>query len=620
MTERYSAFISYSHADTPVAKWLHKALESFSLPRALVGTESPFGPVPAKLPPVFRDRDELPASADLGGELRAALAAARFQIVLCSPRSAKSMWVNEEILAFKRAHGEASVLPLIIGGEPYTGDERECFPPALRFKLAEDGSLSDVPAEPIAADLRDGKDGKRLALLKLIAGITGLKLDQLAQRDAARRQRQLLAITGGSLAIALVTIGLAIYANIQRAEAVRQQLVATRSLDFLIGTFEIANPATENPRSITALTILERASKRAAVELPEEPIVSARLLATTGAIYLNLGLPREGVADLQRALARLPAGSADRGPLLLKLAGAAIRANDTKAAAGFITAASASLAAGNQRDPSLAAEIDEKRGLLAHAMGDYAAAVQSLGAADAALRALPGDQRDRRAVVLGNSARSRMKLRDLAGAALDYQIAERLRVDRFGPNHLRTAAAVQNRAYAAFEAGQPEQAQPLIARANAIYARVLEGDHPTLAAARILEGRIRTASGDGRGAVAAISQAQRSFARLYGAGNAAVGDAAFYLADAHSVAGNLPAALAQMATAKRIYDAEYGHDDPDQAELLLLKARVLARGGRAAEAKASCEAASALLSRMKSSPAVRADARRQCNGLPNTSS
>ena len=616
MTERYSAFISYSHADTPVARWLHKALESYRLPRALVGQASPFGAVPARLPPVFRDRDELPASADLGGELRAALAAARFQIVLCSPRSAKSIWVNEEILAFKRAHGEARVLPLIIAGEPYAGDERECFPPALRFKLAADGSLSDVPSEPIAADLRDGKDGKRLALLKLIAGITGLKLDQLAQRDAARRQRQLLAITAGSLAIALVTIGLAIYANIQRAEAVRQQLVATRSLDFLIDTFEIANPATENPRSITALTILDRASRRAASELPQEPLVSARLLATTGAIYLNLGLRKEGVADLARALTRLPATSPERAQVLLKLASAAIFANDTARAARLIAAASAVHAAGGPENADLAAEIVQKRGLLAHAKGDYAGAVRLLDTANQAVRALPGDRREWRAGVHFDAARSRMKLRDLAGASRDFAAAEQLFLDRFGPNHRLTATAIQNQAYAAFEAGDLDKAQQRIAAANRVYAKVLEGDHPTLAAARILEGRIRAAAGDGNGAVKALALAQGSYARLYGPANAAVGDAAFYQAEAESIRRNLSGALVQLATAKRIYDREYGPDDPDQAELLLLKARVLARDGQGAGAEAACQAAIALLRRIKAVPAVLVQAQSQCDTLP----
>lgn len=508
MSERYSAFISYSHADTPVARWLHKALESYRLPHALVGTDSPFGPVPAQLPPVFRDRDELPASADLGGELRGALAAARFQIVLCSPVSAKSMWVNEEILAFKRAHGEARVLPLIIGGEPYAGDERECFPPALRFKVAEDGSLSDVPAEPIAADLREGKDGKRLALLKLIAGITGLKLDQLAQRDAARRQRQLLAITAGSLSIALVTIGLAIYANIQRAEAVRQQLVATRSLDFLINTFEIANPATENPRSITALTILERASKRATVELPEEPMVSARLLATTGAIYLNLGLRKEGVADLERALSRLPAGSPEHVRTLLKLANTANQAADTDKAARLIEAAAVSLDQGGGEDPTLAAMVSKQRGLLAHRSGNYALAVRQLGEAAAAFQALSGDHRAERADLFTAIARARMKLGDPAGATKDFSAAEALNISLLGRNHQKTATATKNRAYAAFESGDLAEAQRRITVANKVYARVLEGDDPLLADTLILQGRIQTADGAGAAALVALEAAK----------------------------------------------------------------------------------------------------------------
>ena len=155
--KHYKAFISYSHTDQKCATWLHRKLENYRLPRLLVGTETQFGQVPRRLLPVFRDRDELPASSDLGGELRTALARSRFQIVVCSPSSAKSHWVNEEILSFKRMHGESRTLALIIEGEPYSGDARECFPAALRFRLAADGSLSDVPAEPIAADIRTSK-------------------------------------------------------------------------------------------------------------------------------------------------------------------------------------------------------------------------------------------------------------------------------------------------------------------------------------------------------------------------------------------------------------------------------------------------------------------------------
>ena len=75
------------------------------------------------------------------------------QIVICSMASAKSHWVNEEIKAFKRLGRSDRIFSLIVDGEPYsTGKEGieqyECFPPALRFKLGEDGELSDEPPPP----------------------------------------------------------------------------------------------------------------------------------------------------------------------------------------------------------------------------------------------------------------------------------------------------------------------------------------------------------------------------------------------------------------------------------------------------------------------------------------
>ena len=41
---RYRAFISYSHSDERWAQWLHRALETYRLPRHLVGREAVFGP------------------------------------------------------------------------------------------------------------------------------------------------------------------------------------------------------------------------------------------------------------------------------------------------------------------------------------------------------------------------------------------------------------------------------------------------------------------------------------------------------------------------------------------------------------------------------------------------
>ena len=69
----YWAFISYSSKDAAVAQKLHKQLESYRIPRDLRGRPGRDGAVPGKLFPLFRDRDELPLSADLGSTLQDAM-------------------------------------------------------------------------------------------------------------------------------------------------------------------------------------------------------------------------------------------------------------------------------------------------------------------------------------------------------------------------------------------------------------------------------------------------------------------------------------------------------------------------------------------------------------------
>ena len=193
---KYKAFLSYSHRDKKWGDWLHKALESYRIPRRLVGTIGRDGPLPAKLFPIFRDREELSSSPDLNDQIKAALVQSACLIVICSPNSANSHWVNEEILAFKRLGREDRVLALIVDGEPDAADKagmdakNECFPHGLKYKLSPEGDFRDVRAEPIAADARREGDGRENAKLKLIAGLLGIGYDVLKRREAeARRAR-----------------------------------------------------------------------------------------------------------------------------------------------------------------------------------------------------------------------------------------------------------------------------------------------------------------------------------------------------------------------------------------------------------------------------------------------
>ncbi len=547
---------------------------------------------------MFRDRDELPASSDLGVELRAALARSRFQIVICSPKSAKSHWVNEEILSFKRLHGEARTLALIIDGEPYAGDARECFPAALRFRLAADGSLSTVPAEPIAADIRPNKDGRRLALLKLVSGLTGLKLDALVRRDVARRQRRLAAITATSVLIAVLTIGLAIYAEMQRQVAESQRRLADKSLTFLIDTFAIANPATENPRTITAINILERASRRASAALKDEPAVSARLLQATGEIYYNLGLPRESERDLRASLRLTTAPGEQRTRILLKLAALAAKRGAPKVSDAYVSAAENAYDRSGPDATKLGAAIAQSRGMIAYLSGDYTRSATLFGDSVAGHRAAAGDNREEIGRALMSEAQALLQLKAFARANQLFGEAAALYFSRFGADNVLTAAAVQNQALNDFESGRYARAEKRIERALSVYTKVLEADHPTVAAANLLLGRIRIGGKDYNGALQAFDNARAVYSKLYGRDNPTVGDVDFYAAEAASASGDSVTALVMLGRTKAIYDAAYGPDDPDQVELLLARARVLARSGRAAEADRDCLSALAVQARI----------------------
>ena len=185
---KYKAFISYSHEDEKWAAWLHKALETYRVPKHLVGQRTRLGTVPERIAPIFRDRDELATATSLGDVLTQALRDSACQIVICSPSAARSRWTNEEILTYKRLGRSDRIFSLIVDGEPGASADpetaaQECFPPALRHEIGADGELTDEPVEPIAADARKGKDNKQNAKLKLIAGLLGIGFDALKQRE-----------------------------------------------------------------------------------------------------------------------------------------------------------------------------------------------------------------------------------------------------------------------------------------------------------------------------------------------------------------------------------------------------------------------------------------------------
>ena len=147
---RYKAFLSYSWRDRSAAEALHRALETWRPPTNR-RAEPP-------LRPIFRDRDEEAAGASLRTAIEDALDNAEFLIVVCSPNSAASPWVNKEIAYFRKKRTPANILCYAIDGDPGSS----AIPPVLFFETDIDGTLKDTPIDaplPSPVQTRPGRSG-----------------------------------------------------------------------------------------------------------------------------------------------------------------------------------------------------------------------------------------------------------------------------------------------------------------------------------------------------------------------------------------------------------------------------------------------------------------------------
>ena len=596
----YRAFISYSHRDKTVANWLHRAIETYRIPSKLVGTTNALGTVPRRLTPVFRDRDELPASGDLGGELTGALQNSMFLIVICSPASAKSAWVDQEILNFKRFHGEHRVLALIVDGEPNAStmpgrEADECFPRSLRFRLGADGELSSRPAEPIAADMRKTADGRRLARFKVLAGLSGLKLDALIQREAQRRTRRLMAITAASLLGMVAAGGLALYANARRIEANTQRKIAEResaaaraASDYLVGTFEISNPATENPRTITALTILRRSVGRAQSELAGQPAIQARLLSTLGKAYNNLGLYSEARAAFESSLPKFERLGPDGVDPVLTLAHTYLQQGQTEKALQTVHLAERMLGPDQKEHLRLRGTAAAEEGRIMIATANVPAGIAAFDRGIAYFKAA----RDTPPRTLVTALNNRGLLLSDAGKfkAAEASLAEALTLSQqaLGPAHLATGQTWFSMAQTAFQAGNMPVAETRIANALKIERAVLDPDNPTLADSLSMQGQILQGEGKLQAAEQSLREAIAIYRKAYGGPHYLIGIADVYLGLIESERGNTTGALATLDDAKHNYDVSYGKLHANHGDLLVNRATVLAKAGRMGEAKADC--------------------------------
>lgn len=204
-TKQNFAFISYNHRDVKWAKWMRRKLEWYRLPSDIHNEfeESRY------IRPVFRDRDEL-NSGVLSEELRQRLMNSKYLIVICSPHSAQSEWVSDEVKTFLEMGRKEYIIPFIVDGVPqYYANVKtcerpllgECFPKALRIwnTAYPNESLLGIAIKD------DGETNRQKAFIRVVSRMLGVAFDSLWQRH----KREVRTIVTSICALVAITLFLA---------------------------------------------------------------------------------------------------------------------------------------------------------------------------------------------------------------------------------------------------------------------------------------------------------------------------------------------------------------------------------------------------------------------------
>ena len=202
-TYTYFAFISFQSSDAREALRLQHAIESYRLPAVLCKQNN----VPRKIKPLYCYLNDMHAGEELMQELKSRMEQSRFLIVVCSPRSAKSVFVNSGIDYFVSLGRRDSIIPVIVDGVPYSNDPlTECFPEALKRHFPrhadplQDHSILGINIHEAGVSRRKAYDR---AMLMVVARMLQLDFDGLLLRDKQRRTRRTILASLLALVVAL---------------------------------------------------------------------------------------------------------------------------------------------------------------------------------------------------------------------------------------------------------------------------------------------------------------------------------------------------------------------------------------------------------------------------------
>lgn len=205
----FKAFISYRHCplDMVVAEETQELIERYRIPKEYRKDGK------KELGLVFRDVSELPLCSNLSDDIYEALDHSEFLIVICTPETPKSLWVQQEINYFIRTHGRERILIVLAAGTP-----EESLPEILTHVYDENGNLlrqiEPLCANLVAQDQKTVLKKLKKEFLRLVAAMLRVPYDALYQR----RKRYLFQLAAAGIgvfaAVLILIVGLLISWNL----------------------------------------------------------------------------------------------------------------------------------------------------------------------------------------------------------------------------------------------------------------------------------------------------------------------------------------------------------------------------------------------------------------------
>ena len=444
-------------------------------------------------------------------------------------------------------------------------------------------------------------------------------------------RRHTVPVVAGSLLLLSVLAGmvsslwLARAASIERDRARREAATSLRVSEFLIDTFQVADPSEARGKSVTAVELLDSGARRIEA-LKDDPEIQATMKDVIGRVYMSLGLydpaqrmltdalgirrtvfddPSGPVAEsldhLGRALHEKGAyDEAERhlrqglemrrrvlGPTHVQVAESLrnlamllhFRGKLDDAQPLYEEALAIRRAAYGPRHPQVA-ESTKDLAMLWMQRGEPARAGTMLQEALDMLREGARADDPRIADTLNALGMAWLNQDDTEKAERFYREALDMRVRVLGPDHPQTASTRGNLAAAYYQRRQYDKAEPLFREALEIQKRKLGKDHPSVALSMTNLGVLLSMRDDPKAAEPLYREALAIRLKAYGEDHVSVAVSRYYIGRLLAERGEYPEAESLMRTALK----HLPEKDANRAGLYVDLGEMLMRQGRMAEA------------------------------------